>query len=61
LVFHTPFNPATVIALVTFVVGAGTGSMVYGVCHQQVRVKTTKRHGKQVGVALRQDDHISCF
>jgi hypothetical protein len=38
LVFHTPFNPITVIGMMTMVVGLGVGSMVYGVVHQQVRV-----------------------
>jgi hypothetical protein len=43
LVFHLPFNNVTVIGMMTMVVGLGVGSMVYGVCHQQVRVNRMKR------------------
>ena len=37
LTFHPPYNKGTIAGLVLFVVLGGTGSMVYGLVHQQYK------------------------
>lgn len=37
MVFHPPFNPATIVTLMVSVVGIGWGAISYGFRHQQYK------------------------
>jgi hypothetical protein len=37
MVFHPPYNKATVIGMLSFVIAGGFGSMYFGFAHQQFK------------------------